>query len=134
MSVEEKILRDIAAHLGVPGYGRAAAPATAAGGGVATDAELDGQYSDPEVKKDPPRWKGAPVAPCKMSAGPPDWLLVLADFKDWQAVQAAEKNEVTDKGKPIADFRRKDAALARGWARRNANGAPATAADPTAGW
>lgn len=103
---------------------------------VATDQELDDpKWGDPEVRKDPPRWKGSPQAPCHMNECPPDYLECLADFFDWQAGKAEEKNECTDKGKPIAPYRRADAAKARGWAKRNRSGrkpAPKPATDP--GW
>lgn len=83
---------------------------------VATDYDLDSQYGDEEVKRDPKRWTGQPVAPCRMSQCPPDYLDELASFKDWQAGKEEEKG--TPEGKKYAGYDRKSAARARGWAAR----------------
>lgn len=113
--------------------GGSSAPA-AAGGAVATDADLDSQWGDEDVKKDPPRWTkggGAPVAPCRMSACPPDFLEELASFKDWQAQKNDEKG--TPEGKKYAGYDRKSAARARGWAARLRARGPAQQTEPE-GW
>jgi hypothetical protein len=120
-------LAALSTHLGLGGGGRASASNGAfqgwGGGRVASDQDLDGQYGDPLIKKDPPRWDGGPVAPCHMSEAPPEWLENLANFLDWRAAQQDEKQEVDNKGRPRSDWSRKDAARARGWARRiSANG------------
>lgn len=97
---------------------RGGAPASSAGSSaVAPDSDLDSQWGDPEVKKDPPRWNGAPQAPCRMSQCPPEYLDVFAEFKDWQAGKEEEKD--TDEGRKKAGYCRKDAARARGWAARS---------------
>lgn len=100
-------------------------PTAAQGGGSsamvsATDMELDSQYGDPEVRKDPKRWIGAPIAPCKMSECPVDYLEELASFFDWQAENPRAYGKYS--AEQIANYRRKDAAKARGWARRKRAG------------
>jgi hypothetical protein len=125
--------------------GRPAAAAGATGGAkpggpaegeVASDADLDGKFGDPEVKKDPPRWTGSPVAPCHMSQAPAAWLDVLAGFKDWQAWKNDQDNEVDAKGRPKSYYSRLDAARARGWAKRIRDGkvAPPSAPPANNGW
>ncbi len=89
---------------------------------VASEALLDGEYGDPEIKRDPPRWDGPPVAPRRMSQCSADYLDVVAGFYDWAAGKADEKGEVTVKGKPVSEYKRRDAALARGWAARIRSG------------
>jgi hypothetical protein len=88
---------------------RSSAPAAPT---VAPDSDLDGQYGDEEVRKDPPRWKGAPTAPCRMSECSPDYLDELAEFFDFKAGRPR-----TGKEKYVA-YDRKSAARARGWAAR----------------
>ena len=85
-----------------------------AGGGVASDEDLDGPHGNPKVKKDPPRWRGQGFAGLCMSACTPEYLDVLAAFLDWRADREAEQS---DKAK-YARFSRLDAARARGWAKR----------------
>jgi hypothetical protein len=80
---------------------------------VADDTDLDSKYGDPEVKKDPPRWKGALTAPIRMSECTPEYLDFLAQFYDWCAGKELDKNE-----QKKASYKRRDAARARGWAQR----------------
>jgi hypothetical protein len=96
----------------------AKAQATTPTGEAATDAELDGSRGDPEIKKDPPRWTGAKFAPCHMSQTSPEYLEVLASFKDWQAGKDDESGAVDAKDRPASFWKRNDAKLCRGWARR----------------
>lgn len=79
---------------------------------VAPDSDLDGERGDPEVRRDPKRWSGAPQAPCRMSECPPDYLDVLADLLDWKADHPREGKE------QYVRFDRAAAARARGWAKR----------------
>lgn len=88
------------------------------GGDVADASDLDGQYGDPEVRKDPPRWNGESYVGRPFSTCPSDYLRQLAGFFDWQAGKDEESGN-THKGKPTAPYRRQDAARARGWAKRN---------------
>lgn len=100
---------------------------TSGGGGathgrpVASDGELDSQYGNPVVRKDPKRWAGASYVTATYSQCPSDYLAVLADFLDFKADKDAEKPEPPKhrNGKFYYEFNRKDAALARGWAARN---------------
>jgi hypothetical protein len=105
----------------------AAKPATI---GSASDAELDGKFGDPVIRKDPPRWQGSSYEGRKYSATTPEYLDSLAGLLEWKA----SKNEAEGdpaRAKFIA-FDRRDARLARGWARRlRARGTTATPA-PTA--
>jgi hypothetical protein len=97
--------------------------ATTNGAAVADDSDLDGEWGDPIVKKDPSRWKGDSYAGSRMSQCPSDYLRAVASLVDWQADQDEKTNHVyTNKeGKqvPTAPFKRRDAARARGWAKRN---------------
>lgn len=86
---------------------------------VADDRELDSQYGDPEVKFDPRDWTGNSMKGRHMSECPPDFLDMLASTFDYFARKSEEAGETTSAGKPIAPYKRKDAARARGWAKRN---------------
>lgn len=98
----------------------ASSAAPAGGGGeIADDADLDSQWGNPTVRKDPPRWTGQSCAGMNYSDCPADFLETLAGFLMWQAGKSDEKNETTPQGKPRSMYLRKDAARARGWARRN---------------
>jgi len=85
-----------------------------AGGRVAGDADLDGQHGDPLIRKDPPRWPGESFAGQCFSGATPDYLDNLASFLEWKA----GKNEADPAKKKYADYDRRDAARARGWAAR----------------
>lgn len=96
---------------------------------VATDDELDGQWGNPEVRKDPPAkyWKkGTPAelldiscVGMRFSDCPADYLEALARYKDASAFMK-EKNSPNDEQQmKYASFDRRDARRARGWALRN---------------
>lgn len=89
---------------------------------TASAVDLDGKYGDPDIKRDPKRWTGAPVAPCRMSECPSEYLDVLASFYDWQADQDDKTGAKTSSGKPKSTYGRLDAARARGWAARKRAG------------
>jgi hypothetical protein len=93
-----------------------------AGGTVASDYELDGQYGNPEIKKDPPRWSGDSMVGRRFSQTSPDYLDTVAGFKDWSAAKDDAAGAVDDKGRPKSHWARKDASLARGWAKRLRDG------------
>jgi hypothetical protein len=57
-----------------------------------------------------------------MSQCPAEFLDLLAGTFDYFAKQAEKNNETTSAGKPVAPYKRKDAARARGWAARKRNG------------
>ncbi len=110
------------------GGGVAASPggAMAGGGGgggggaeIADDNDLDSQWGNPVVRKNPKDWTGDSCEGLKYSDCPPAFLEMLAGLLDWQARKSDEKNELTANGKPRSSFLKKDAARARGWARRN---------------
>lgn len=112
-------------HLGAgKGGPRPTAESTGAAA-VADDADLDGQWGNPEIRKDPKNWQGPSYAGQRMSDCPPDYLRAVAGLFDWMAKkddEAGAKGEVDSKGRPkTGDWKRKDAARARGWAKRNAN-------------
>jgi hypothetical protein len=128
--------------------GGATAGSQPASGGAADDADLDSEWGDPIVKKDPTRWKGASYAGCHMSECPADYLGVLASQFDWMAQKDDEQKKTWTSNKPGAQpvpassFKRKDAARARGWAARarasagrgasNGSSTPRGAAPPVA--
>lgn len=85
---------------------------------VADDADLDSQWGNPQVRKNPPRWQGQDCTGLSYSDCPPEFLDTLAGFLDWQAGKAEEKNETTTQGKPRGPLIRRDAARCRGWAAR----------------
>jgi hypothetical protein len=85
---------------------------------VATDDDLDGQYGNPEIRKDPPRWSGESYVGCRYSEAPPEYLETLAGFLMWKAGKDDEKDERDSKGNPKSKWSRLDAARARGWAQR----------------
>ena len=86
---------------------------------IASDRDLDGRFGDPELKFMPRDWTGPSFKGRKFSECPPDLLDLVAETFDYFAQQATEKQELTDKGRPVADYKRMDAARARGWAKRN---------------
>lgn len=93
--------------------------ASGSGGAVASDRELDSKYGDPEVRVSKLRdWTGLSMKGRKYSQCPAEFLDQLAELHEYSARKADEKGEKTDKGKPVGDFRRRDARLARGWAQR----------------
>lgn len=89
---------------------------------VASDRELDGKFGDPELKFMPRDWTGASFKGSHFSECPPELLDMAAETFEYFARQADEKNERTDKGKPVSDYKRLDAARARGWAARMRSG------------
>jgi len=98
----------------------------------ADDADLDGQYGNPVVRKDPPRWTGSSFVGATFSDCPADYLKDLAGFLAWCADKSDEKNEMANNGKPRSGYLRKDAARALGWAQRNERkAAPRPKAKPT---
>jgi hypothetical protein len=104
----------------------AAKPATI---GSASDAELDGKFGDPVIRKDPPRWQGSSYEGRKYSATTPEYLDALAGFLEWKAAKNEEEGDVA-RAKFIGIDRR-DAKLARGWARRLRSKGTTPVATPT---
>ena len=83
---------------------------------VASDADLDGKYGDPEIRRDPPRWDGPSYVGQKFSHCPADYLETLAGFYEWKATKDEAKGD--EQSKKYARYARQDAARARGWAKR----------------
>jgi hypothetical protein len=109
-------------------YGTAPAPSGGRGrfdvapGAIANDAELDSSRGDPDVRKDPPRWNGPSMVGRRFSACPSDFLEVMASFKEFTAANPREGAD-----SKYVQYDLKDAARARGWARRNKGKAMAAA-------
>lgn len=85
---------------------------------IATDRDLDSQYGDPVLKFSPRDWTGPSFKGRHFSECPPDLLDIVAETMEWFGKQADDKGEMTDKGRPVGDYKRADAARARGWAKR----------------
>ena len=107
-----------------------------AGGGkslaIADDADLDGQYGDPEVKFSPKKWTGDNFKGSHYSACAPDFLDAYAEALQWSSEHPKEGRE------KYAQYDARDAARARGWARRMRSGwrpavAPANPVESDAG-
>ena len=94
------------------------APAVRATVTVASDRDLDGQYGNPVIRTDPRRWDGPTFRGRRYSECPPEYLDALAEFLEWQGQQSDKKNERSNSNRPLGDYRRQDAARARGWAKR----------------
>jgi hypothetical protein len=99
---------------------RGATPAAAPAPASADEpvAELDSEYGDPEVRRDPPRWKGESMVGKRYSECSPEYLGELAGFKRWCAQRDDEQQAVDAKGRPKSYWARLDAARAAGWAQR----------------
>lgn len=100
---------------------------------VASDADLDSQYGDPKVKRDPNQkhWDGPSFVDAHYSECPSDYLIALAGFLEWTAKRNDEKAaQGDDKAANYATYDRRDAARARGWAKRNEGRARDTYDDP----
>lgn len=121
MSASEEtltLLRSIDASLKrLVAQGRAAETGT-----VASDRDLDSKWGDPVVKFMPRDWTGERCTGRKFSECQAPFLHLMADALEYFASQSEAKNELTDKGKPVADYKRQDAARARGWAKRITDG------------
>lgn len=88
---------------------------------AASDADLDSQYGDPTVRKDPKRWAGASYVGAKYSECPSDYLLVLAESFEYFAAKDQQNPDCRKhrNGTPFWKYNLIDAGRAKGWARRN---------------
>lgn len=84
---------------------------------IASDKDLDSKYGDPEIRFDPKDWTGDSCKGLRMSECPAEFLDMIAETFDYFARKAEDEHEHYN-GKPTAPLKRKDAARARGWARR----------------
>jgi len=105
--------------------GGGAAVGSSGGGRIATDRDLDSQWGDPIVKKDPKRWQGPSYAGCHMSECSPEYLEEVASLCDWMGDKDDEQGKTWSNPKkpgsapvPASKFKREEAARARGWAKR----------------
>jgi hypothetical protein len=85
---------------------------------IASDSDLDSQYGDEKVRLNPRDWTGASLKGRPMSACPAEFLDLLAESYDYFERKNEEAGALTDKGKPKADYDRRSASRARGWAKR----------------
>lgn len=114
---------------------RGAVPAGGAANGVASDRDLDSEWGNEEVRKDPKRWKGESFAGKRMNECPPEFLDELAGHFDYKSEREAEDAATTDDEQVAKDkkkysgYSRKSAARARGWAARLRAGWKPAAAD-----
>jgi hypothetical protein len=134
MATTEQLLSSILSELkGIraelaKGSGKAEARSSSqssGGGDVASERDMDGEYGNPTIKKDPPRWNvdvNGSFAGCSYSECPPEYLDVVATFKDWLADKDEASGAKDAKGRPKSQWSRKDARLARGWAKRKRDG------------
>ncbi len=108
--------------------------------GIASDADLDGQYGDEEVKKNPKRWTGESFIGRRMSECSPEFLDSLAGHFDYKAEREAEDaanaedEETANAKKKYAGYSRRSAARARGWAARLRAGWKPPAPPAESGW
>lgn len=103
--LEAKIDR-LLAHLGANGTGAAG---NSSSDNIAPVSDIHGQYGDVEIKKDPPRWKGKPLAPIHASQCPPEYLEIVADLLDFKADNPRPGKE------QYAKYDRRNAARCRRW-------------------
>jgi hypothetical protein len=107
--------------------GAASHPGPAAGPEVADDRDLDGKYGNPVVKFHPRDWHGESMKGRAMSDCSAEFLEMLAGTFDYFAKKAEESGETASNGRPVAPYKRRDAARARGWASRVRGGYVSTA-------
>ena len=88
------------------------------GADVAPDRDLDGKWGNPLVRFIPRDWTGDDFRHRQFSECDPRFLDLMAESLEYFAMKAEEKDERTDRGKPVAPLKRQDAARARGWAKR----------------
>ena len=81
---------------------------------AANDRDLESNYGNFVVQRDPPRWKGASFIGKRLSECTPEYLDVLADFRLWKADREQERN--TEESAKRVIYLRRDAARCRGWA------------------
>lgn len=86
----------------------------------ADDAELDGRYGDPQIRKDPSAkyWSGESYVGCRLSETSTEYLQA---FITWKLACAAMSAKDPARAK-YADYDRKDAARAKGWILRMKSG------------
>lgn len=89
---------------------------------IASDRDLDGLHGDPQLKFTVRDWTGPSYKGRRFSECPAELLDMIAESLDYFARKADETDERTSRGGKIGDFKRADAARARGWAKRIRDG------------
>lgn len=103
------------------------------GGEVADDRDLDSEWGDPVIKFDlrETDWQGASMEGKRFSQCPVEWLDAKAKSDASYAEYLRGPKKGTDEDLKKATYREKDAARARGWAKRLRSGwRPVGAARP----
>lgn len=131
-------IRALVAHFGA-GAKPVAAAASHSTEAIAPDRDLDGKYGDPEIRMvDPRDWTGDSMKGRRFSECPPEYLEMIADRWDYfveQAEEALPTETDADEAKKLKDkikYQTKDAARARGWAKRLRGGWVAPEPEPIA--
>ncbi len=89
---------------------------------VASDRDLDDpKRGNPKVRLNPRDWRGASMKGRQFSECPPEFLDLLAETLDYFAGKEETEGK-THNGTLVAPWTRKDAARARGWAKRMRDG------------
>lgn len=115
-SIDETLV-DFGHHFGVYSDEKKTQSAAPNVPSVASDADLDGKYGNPEVKAKSPRdWTGDSMTGKRFSECPPAYLDLVASRLDYFAEQNAASEDETERKK--ARYNRLDASRARGWAAR----------------
>lgn len=111
---EVRVLKALASGIlsGMGGRAQPSGGAASGGGAVAPDSDLDSQWGDPAIRFDSKKWAGESMVGRKFSETTAEYLDILADTKEWQANNPKPGKE------RFADYDRRDAARARGWAAR----------------
>jgi hypothetical protein len=91
----------------------------------APDSDLDSQYGDFALKKDPPRWKGESFAGVKLSRTTPEYCDAVMSFALWKADKDRQSGD--DKK---AGYSRREAERALGWKLRLERGHKTASAPP----
>lgn len=82
----------------------------------AQERDLDSEYGNFVVRRDPPRWKGDSFEGKRLSECTAPYLDALAEFKLWQLCREQERD--TDDARKRVKYLQRDVARCRGWARR----------------
>lgn len=91
---------------------------------IAPDADLDGQYGDPKIGKDPPEryWPSREsFVGARFSDAPPEYLDAVAKWNDARAFMSQrdlDSGRDVEKNQKTLRYATSDAARARGWAKR----------------
>ncbi len=100
---------------------------------AAPEADLDGPHGDPEIRAKSPRdWTGESQQGKRFSQCPPEYLEMVADRLDYFAEQNAASDDPEAQKK--ANYNKKDAARARGWAARIRAGYVPVNDEPSISW